>query len=131
MTATIKEEENRSKGLVISLVFHAALVLTMLLYTFESKPEAADVPPIQIEWGGGGDNAAAGMPDEGQGDDPAPQGQQMEDPSVDRTDGRPHAHAFPTEPPPTPPAPSEPVRTPSSNTPTTADPKVAAIKKPS
>ena len=58
MTATIKEEENRSKGLVISLVFHAALVLTMLLYTFDKKPEATDVPPIQIAWGGGGDNAA-------------------------------------------------------------------------
>jgi len=128
MTATIKEEQNRSKGLVVSLIFHTALVLIMLLYTFDKKPEAADVPAIQLEWGGGGDNAAAGMPDEGQGDDPAPQGQQMEDPSV--TEPVEDPTPAPSNPSTPPPAASKPSQAEApTNTPTTTDPNVAALKK--
>ncbi len=128
MTATIKEEQNRSKGLVVSLIFHAALVLTMLLYTFDKKTEATDVPAIQLDWGGGGDNAAAGMPDEGQGNDPAPQGQQMEDPSVTEPVEDPvPAPSKPSTPPPAASKPS-PAEAPPT-TPTSADPNVAALKK--
>ena len=128
MIATIKEEENRSKGLIVSLVFHAALVLAMLLYTFDKKPEAIDVPAIQLDWGGGGDNAAAGKPDEGQGNKAAPQGQQMEDPSVTEPVEDPApAPSKPSTPPPAASKPS-PAETP-VNTPTVADPNVAALKK--
>ena len=128
MTATVKEEENRSKGLVVSLIFHAALVLTMLLYTFDKKAEPTEVPAIQLDWGGGGDNAAAGMPDEGQGDEPAPQGQQMEDPSV--TEPLEDPVPTPSKPTPTPPSASKPAQAEApKNTPTSADPDVAAIRK--
>ncbi len=127
MTATIKEEENRTKGVIISLIFHAGLVLMMVMYTFTKKPEAVDVPPITINWGGGGDNAAAGLPDEGQGDDPAPQGQQMEDPSVTEpvTDPAP----TPSKATPPPPAASKPAASAPQTTPTSTDPDVAALKK--
>ena len=127
MTATIKEEENRSKGVIISLIFHAGLVLMMVLYTFTKTPEATTVPPITIEWGGGGDNAAAGMPDEGQGDDPAPQGQQMDDPSVKEPVEDPLP--TPTKATPPPPAPSKPAASTPQTTPTSSDPDVAALRK--
>ena len=128
MTATVKEEENRTKGVIISLIFHAALVLLMVMYTFSKKPEAMTVPPITIEWGGGGDNAAAGLPDEGEGDKAAPQGQQMEDPTI--TEPVEDPEPTPSKATPPPPAPRKPAATPpQQNTPTSADPDVAALKK--
>ncbi|MEO6037635.1 MAG: hypothetical protein ABIQ93_04415 [Saprospiraceae bacterium] len=128
MTATIKEEENRTKGVIISLIFHAGLVLMMLMYTFTKKPEAIDVPPITINWGGGGDNAAAGLPDEGQGSKAAPQGQQMEDPSVTEPVNEPVPAPSKATPPP--PSASKPASAPpAQTTPTSADPDVAALKK--
>jgi len=127
MTATIKEEQNRNTGIIISLIFHGALVLMMLLYTFDKKPEAVEVPPITLDWGGGGDNAAAGLPDEGQGDDPAPQGQQTEDPSV--TEPVDDPAPSPSQATPPPPAASKPAASSPQTTPTSTDPDVAALKK--
>lgn len=124
MKQTVSNEENNTKAAVGSLIVHALLLAFLIFYTFpasEFKEEAV----IQLDWGGGGDDAAAGLPDEGQGNNPAPQGQQMEDPSVTE----PVENPTPT-PTPSKPAPSEPVKT--SPTPpvvTGDDPDVAAVKK--
>ncbi|MEO6760635.1 MAG: energy transducer TonB [Saprospiraceae bacterium] len=127
MTATVKEEENRTKGVIVSLIFHAGLVLMMLMYTFTKKPEAVDVPPITIDWGGGGDNAAAGLPDQGQGSNPAPKGQQMEDPSSTEPVSEPVPSPTKASPPP---AASKPAASPpAQTTPTSEDPNVAALKR--
>ena len=76
MKAVVNEQENRTKSFLISMVFHSLLVLLMFLYTFAKKPESVAVPPITIEWGGGGDNAAAGEPDKGMNDDYTPPGEE-------------------------------------------------------
>ena len=126
MKEAINKEENRSRAAIGSLIVHSILLAFLIFYTFPSSDVLKDEPVIQLEWGGGGDDAAAGLPDEGQGDNPAQQGQQMEDPSINE----PVPDPTPTPTPPSSkPAPSEPVRTPTSNTPTTTDPEVAAIKK--
>ena len=128
-TATLStREENRPKALITSLIFHAVLVVILFLYRFEAQEAITEAPgilvPLNIEWGGGGDNVAAGLPDEGQGNDPAPQGEQMSAPT---------ANNKPADlPDPNPPAPSPPVRstptTPTSSS-TTDDPNVAALRK--
>jgi outer membrane biosynthesis protein TonB len=89
----------------------------MFLYTFSKKPESTQVPPIAIEWGGGGDNAAAGEPDKGMNDDYTPPGEE--------------ASSTPTKPSdPTPdPTPAKPAAsTPPPQTSTSDDPDVAAVK---
>ena len=127
MKEAINKEENRNKAAIGSLLLHSLLLAFLIFYTFPSTDVLKEEPVIMLEWGGGGDDAAAGLPDEGQGNDPAQQGQQMEDPS----ENEPVPDPEPTPTPPTSkPAPSEPVRTPpATNTPTTTDPEVAAIKK--
>ena len=91
----------------------------MFLYTFTKEPESTEVPPITIDWGGGGDNAAAGEPDKGMFDDYTPPGEQ--------------ASSEPTS---TAPPVSEPDPTPSTSTPSTPpqtatseDPSVAALRQ--
>lgn len=127
MKAIVHHEEDRTKAILTSLMFHAALLALIFLYRFAAPETIEEVPPpIAIDLGGGGDNAAAGEPDRGQGDNPAPQGQQMEDPTSKEVADEPAAKPAPA-PPSTPPAsqtkPSAP------NIPTTEDPNVAAIKK--
>ncbi len=126
MKEAINKEENRTRAAIGSTIVHALLLAFLIFYTFPSADVLQDEPIIQLEWGGGGDNAAAGLPDEGQGDSPAPQGQQMEDPSVTE----PIEDPVPTPTPPvSKPATSTPVKTTSPTSPTTSDPEVAAIKR--
>lgn len=126
MKAAVSREEDRTKALVTSIILHAILLALLFFIHFNRESPLTEAPPILIEFGGGGDNAAAGLPDEGQGNDPAPPGQQMEDPSVTEPVEEPSSEpAPPTES--APPAPSKP-ETP-RNTPTSTDPDAAALKK--
>jgi TonB family protein len=118
MKAVVNDNENRTKGLLISLVFHTLLVLLMFLYTFAKKPESTEIPPISIEWGGGGDNAAAGEPDKGMGEDYTPPGEQSSPAPTTPAAATPVATPRPT---PTPTAPPQ--------TATSDDPEVAAVRK--
>jgi outer membrane biosynthesis protein TonB len=125
MKEAINKEENRTKAAVGSLIVHSILLAFLIFYTFPLDDVMKEEPVIQLEWGGGGDDAAAGLPDEGQGDKAAPQGQQMEDPA----ETEPVEDPTPT---PTPPkqSTSEPVKTtPTPPVSTTNDPDVAAIKQ--
>lgn len=119
MNPVVQEQEKRTKSFLISILFHSLLVLLMFLYTFAAKPESTEIPPITIEWGGGGDNAAAGEPDKGMNDDYTPPGEQ--------------ASAVPNTPAPsTPdpvPTPSTKPSTPPPPTATTEDPNVAAVRQ--
>lgn len=127
MEAVTSNEQDRTRASLISLIFHAALFLVLVFYTWPlNKEEEQLQEQIVIEWGGGGDNAAAGLPDEGMGDNPAPQGQQMEDPSVTEEAENPAASTPVPAQPSAPPAASAPAK---SNTPTTEDPNVAALRK--
>lgn len=127
MQAAVSKEEDRTKALITSIVVHAALLALLFLLHFNIESPPTEAPPILIEFGGGGDNAAAGLPDEGQGNDPAPQGQQMEDPTVTEPVEEPAAEpAKPVESTP-PPSPSK-AETP-RNTNTSNDPDAAALKK--
>lgn len=126
MKAAVSREEDRTKALATSIILHAILLALLFFIHFNRESPLTEAPPILIEFGGGGDNAAAGQPDEGQGNDPAPPGQQMEDPSVTEPVEEPSSEpAPPTES--APPAPSKP-ETP-RNTPTSTDPDAAALKK--
>ncbi len=122
MQANAQLKGDRARAWTISLLFHALLLLLLFLWRIHLEQPLTEAPPIVLEWGGGGDDVAAGEPDRGQGDDPAPQGQQMETPQVEQPSERPT---------PTPPTPSAPAKTsaPQSNTPTTEDPNVAAMRK--
>ncbi len=63
MKQTVSNEENNTKAAIGSLIVHALLLAFLIFYTFpasEFKEEAV----IQLDWGGGGDDAAAGDPAE-------------------------------------------------------------------
>ena len=131
MKAVVVQEQDRSKAAIMSFVFHGALLALLFFYRFSAAPPIAEnLPAIMLDMGGGGDDAALGMPDEGQGNDPAPQGDP--EPAAEEPVDEPEPVASkPTPPPPasTPPA-STPDRTEvPKNTPTTADPEVAAVRK--
>ena len=132
MKAVINQEENRTKAIITSILFHAALLAVLILYRFHSSEPILEAPAIVLDFGGGGgDNAAAGLPDEGQGDNPAPQGQQMEDPASTEPAEEPSSEAAPSTPPPasTPPkADNNKVEVP-KNTPTSNDPDAASVRK--
>ncbi len=126
------EERHRTPAAVTSFLFHLGLLAILFFYRHEVKTLEPEAQAIVLDWGGGGDDAAAGLPDEGQGNDPAPPGQQMEDPSSTEA----VADPAPTPPAPTPPAKTTPPKAsePSKvevpkNTPTTTDPEVAAVRK--
>lgn len=119
MKAVVNEQENRSKGMIATLIFHALLLLAMFLYTFGKKNEVADVPPITLEWGGGGDNAAAGEPDKGMNSDYTPPGETHtsapSQPAASEPEPAPAKSTKPAAPPPP--------------TPTSEDPEAAAIRQ--
>jgi TonB family protein len=127
--ANIAENENRTTAFIGSSLFHALLLAILIFYRFSSSEPVTESPAILIDMGGGGDNAAAGLPDQGQGDEPAPIGEQLEDPASTQPADVPE----PTPAKPTPPASKPATPTPSTptniNTPTSNDPDVAALKK--
>lgn len=127
--AESSERENRTFAFLGSSIFHAILLAILILYRFSANEPITETPAILIDMGGGGDNAAAGLPDEGEGNEPAPIGQQLEDPKSTTPVEEPKPSAPVPTPPaskPSTPAPSAPAKI---NTPTTSDPNVAAIKK--
>lgn len=126
MKAAVSREEDRTKALVTSIILHAILLALLFFIHFNRESPLTEAPPIVIEFGGGGDDAAAGLPDEGQGNDPAPPGQQMEDPTVTEPVEEPSSEPAPPKES-APLAPSKP-ETP-RNTPTSTDPDAAALKK--
>lgn len=115
-------EENRTKAAIGSLLFHAALLLALIFYTFSATEPVTEPTAIVLDFGGGGgDNAAAGTPDRGMNDDYTPLG---EEPAEAPTKP---AASTPT---PTPtPTPSKPAASTPSTTPTTTDAEVAAIRQ--
>lgn len=119
MKAEVNKQENRTQSFLISLAFHTLLVLLMFLYTFSKKPESVEVPPITIEWGGGGDNAAAGEPDKGMNDDYTPPGEEPASTPNQPATSKPEPAPTPTTKPATPPPPTA----------TTEDPEVAAVRQ--
>ena len=134
MKATLQKEENRTKASVASFLFHAALLAMLFFYRFSASELPPPITEIEIDmgsFGGGGDDAAAGLPDEGQGNEPAPQG----DPTA--TDNQPADEPTPSKPAPTPPSePSKPAPAKPSpaaevpkNTPTAPDPNAAAVRQ--
>jgi TonB family protein len=125
--AVILQEQDRTKAIISTLLFHAALLTILFFYRFSSQAPITEAPAIVLEWGGGGDDAAAGLPDEGQGNDPAPQGQQMEDPSSNEAVENPVSAPNPATPPPA--SKPTPATSTPSTTPTTNDPDVAALRK--
>jgi TonB family protein len=120
MKAVANQEEHRTKAAIGSMLFHAALLLVLIFYTFTASEPITESPAIVLDFGGGGgDNAAAGEPDKGMNDDYTPPGEQeSSQPSNPAT----------TEPEPTP-TPTKSQATPPPSTPTTSDPEVAAIKQ--
>ena len=80
MKAITHQNGDRARAWTISLLLHALLLLLLFLLTNTVQEPITEAPPIvlELEWGGGGDDVALGEPDRGQGNDPAPQGQQME-----------------------------------------------------
>ncbi|MCC6459065.1 MAG: TonB family protein [Saprospiraceae bacterium] len=131
MKAVIHQEEDRTKAILTTLLFHAGLLAILFFYRFHASEPITEAPAIVLDWGGGGDNAAAGLPDEGQGNDPAPQGQQMDDPSSTEPADEPASSATPSTPPPskTPPASDNNKVEVPKNTPTSNDAEAASVRK--
>jgi len=134
MKATLQQEDNRTKASVASFIFHAILLAILFFYRFGASEMPPPITAIEIDMGdfagGGGDDAAAGLPDEGQGNDPAPQG----DPTA--TDNQPADEPAPSTPAPSTPPPSNPAPSKPSpaaevpkNTPTAPDPNSAAVRQ--
>lgn len=133
MKATLQQEDNRTKASVASFIFHAILLAMLFFYRFSASEMPPPISAIEIDmgaFGGGGDDAAAGLPDEGEGNDPAPQG----DPTA--TDNQPAdeptpSTSAPATPPPSTAAPSKPSTAAEvpKNTPTTSDPNTAAVRQ--
>jgi membrane protein involved in colicin uptake len=126
-----EESQNKISGAAISAVIHAALFL--LLFFVPISPEMPDPPPPKL----GGVMVALGEPDRGKGFQPAPKGQQMDDPSqtVEVPDPKPDpkptpAKPTPVKPTPTPPSPTKPSTKPSapSSSVVTESPE-AAVKR--
>ncbi|MEZ4939794.1 MAG: hypothetical protein R3D58_02935 [Saprospiraceae bacterium] len=124
MKAVAHNEEDRTKAILVSVILHAILLALLFFLQIAVKEQVLESPPIAIEWGGGGDDAAAGQPDLGQGDTPADVGQQLDDPSSQEpaVDPAPSTPAT-TSPPPSPSKPS------TTTTPTTTDPNAAALRR--
>lgn len=131
MKAIVHQEEDRTKAMLTSLILHVGLLAVLIFYTFDMPEKAEEPPPVfvNIEWGGGGDDAAQGEPDRGMNSSSAPIGPPASDDAAEEIQD------VPAEPAPTPPQPTAPAKTeskpepPKSTTPTTEDPSVAALRR--
>ena len=121
-TLEARESENRIKGTFLSLLIHFLLALLLYFYKFGGGDIATEPPTIalELEWGGGGDNAAKGEPDKGMNDDYTPPGE---------SEPTPVPTSPAVTPPPAPVTKTEPTKASPPSTPTTEDPNVAALRK--
>ncbi|MBK8556419.1 MAG: hypothetical protein IPL65_11915 [Lewinellaceae bacterium] len=124
MKAIAHKEEDRTKSVVISIVLHAILLALLFLWHVTVTEPILETQPIVIEWGGGGSNAAEGLPDAGQGNEAAATGQQLEDPTITE----PVSEPTPTPPTPAATAPSKPADS-GKKVATSNDADAAAIRK--
>ena len=125
MKAIVHRDEDRTKAVLSSIMLHLGLLALLIFYKFAAPEKAIEPPPTYIniettEWGGGGDDAALGEPDQGMNSTSAPAG----DPT-DVAEEEP-AEAAPSDPKPTP---APPDKAQPNNTPTTEDPEVAALRR--
>jgi outer membrane biosynthesis protein TonB len=118
----LQKKSDRVRAWTISLLLHALLLLFLILFKIRVDNPVIEAPPITIEWGGGGQEAAAGEPDRGKGKQPAPVG----DPTPESLN-RPVETPAPPSPAKTPAARAN--QAPTTNTPTTEDPNVAALRR--
>jgi outer membrane biosynthesis protein TonB len=91
-TYSYDNTQGKIRGISISTVIHVSLLLLFFLYRF-SVPQLNPPPPEP-----GGVLVALGEPDRGQGADPAPQGQQMDDPRSTKEVPKPKPEAKPAKP---------------------------------
>ena len=105
---TQTEQKNQGTGAVVSGAVHLAIALLMFLVPMGMHK--MDPPPPEP----GGILVALGEPDKGQGDDPAPQGQQMDDPSQTKEVDVPKES--PPKPAPSKPVPAKPATPPPTKT---------------
>lgn len=75
MRAVVSREEDRTRAVVVSFLFHAAILAMLIFWKLASTEPEAEAPAIIVPlemtppedagWAGGGDNAAPGQPDQG------------------------------------------------------------------
>jgi outer membrane biosynthesis protein TonB len=123
MKAIAHKEENRTTAALISIVLHAIILALLLFVTTKVEKPLMETPPIELNWGGGGDNAALGSPDAGQNDKSAGAGQPAEQPKTET----PVEKTAPQKTPP-PPAKSKPAVTSPRKVATAQDPNAAALR---
>lgn len=125
MKAIVHSDEDRTKAVLMSVMLHLGFLAILMFYKFAAPEKAIEPLPTYInietsDWGGGGDDAAQGEPDQGMNSTPAPNEEPTEEVETEAV----------AEPKPTPPVPTPPVKTQTPvNTPTTEDPEVAALRR--
>jgi len=125
MKAIAHKEENRTTAALISIVLHAIILALLLFVTTNGEKPLVETPAIELQWGGGGDNAALGSPDAGRNDRPAGAGQPVEQPKAEAPVEKPAPAPKKTTPPP---AKSKPAVNNPKRVATTQDPNAAAIR---
>lgn len=131
MKAIVHRDEDRTKAVLISIMAHLGLMALLMFYTFADAEEEIYEPPpvfVNIEWGGGGDDAAEGQRDRGMNSTSAPVGEPASEEVVEETPIEAPAEPTPTPPAPAPPAKTEKVEAPKP-VPTTEDPSIAALRR--
>ena len=117
MKAVVNKEENRTKAAIGSALFHALLLALLFFYVHPAPDITPEVSTIELNFGGGGDNAAAGEPDKGMNDDYTPPGEEPAPSTPEKATSTP----APT------PTKAQPAAPPTTST--SDDPDVAAIKQ--
>jgi len=70
------QSEKRTQSLLLSLLFHAALLILLFVYRIPKSDTDEFTDVIPISFGGGGTDAAQGDPESGMNDAPAPVGEE-------------------------------------------------------
>lgn len=70
------QSEKRTQSLLLSLLFHAALLILLYVYRIPKTDTDEFTDVIPISFGGGGTDAAQGDPESGMNDAPAPVGEE-------------------------------------------------------
>jgi hypothetical protein len=70
------QSEKRTQSMLLSLLFHAALLILLFVYRIPKSDTDEFTDVIPISFGGGGTDAAQGSPESGMNDAPAPVGEE-------------------------------------------------------